>query len=930
VTGEGRTVEAVSPREADVLEALGQHLTNAEIAEKLFISVRTVESHVSSLLRKFGAADRRELAHLARERGGGEDPRSPVPVALSEAAARGTFAGRDLELGQLQAEFDRVVAQQRRQLVLVVGEAGIGKTRLVAEAALALEERAGSIGFGRCDAEALTPYQPFVEALDDLTAALPPEEVERVAPVLGVLVPSLAAAVDADRPVPEPLDPSAARQQLFEAFARTIAALPQPLVLVIDDLHWADRSTLSLLRHVVRSTRRSPVLVAASVRPEGLRPETPLAELLSELEPSEAASQMAVGPLSVEHVEKLALHDFPATAALAAKACSRSGGNPFLVRELLRHLSETGATSIDSVPPQLREIVARRIARQDPRLIQVLTAGALAGESFRFGIAARAAGEDPRDLLGAVEAASLAGFVSEITDQDDQYRFSHALVRDALMQRLTSSRRLHLHLRLAEEWERSGADAARARIAYHRHAALPEGDPRAAAAAASAAAEDATRAVGYAEAAELRSAGMDALELVGDRAAHAEQRLARADALTRAGDADAARADLRVVARYATEAGNGRLLARAALGVGETGAVWGADHELVELLQAALETLDDGDAALRARVRARLALARYYSAAPDVRADLGRMAERDARASGDMEALAWVLLARHDAEWGPGVEDRIETAGKILALGDELGDPELQLRGCGLLVTDLLERGDAAGSRRATGRHAELATTLNQAVHQRDAVLWRATWDLLEGRFDDFLAASEEARELGKAAGIESTEDIYWIHRQALAYERQEALTGDLIDAHHRLIKERSHVPAWRTALCGVYASIGDRAAARQLFDELAANGFDSIPRDLVWLNAVTWLAEACVYLGDADRAPLLIRELEPFADRVVVVDRSIYCKGAVSGYLGRLAAICDRPDDARRWLTQALTRHEEMGAPVLRQRTVDALAAFG
>ncbi|HEX6311561.1 MAG TPA: AAA family ATPase [Acidimicrobiia bacterium] len=922
--------EEISPREADVLDALAAHLTNAEIAERLFISVRTVESHVSSLLRKLGASDRRELARLAGEREPSGTAGTPVPDALAEAASRGTFAGRDDELRQIESVFVRTVGEGRRHLLLLVGEAGIGKSRLLAEAGLALDDRAGAIGFGRCDAEALVPYQPFVEILEELEPFVPGDALDRVAPVLGALVPAFGAGPTGDADTLVPLDPSTARQQLFEAFERVLAALPQPLLFVIDDLQWADRSTLSLLRNLVRAARRSPLLVAASVRPEGLSPETPLAEVVSELESAEVVSQIDLGGLSVEGVESMVSHDFPATADLAAEAWQRTGGNPFLVRELLRHLAETGVTSIESVPPQLREIVARRVARQDARLVQVLTAGALAGESFRFGIVARAAGEDPLDLLGAVEAARLAGLITEVADQRDQYRFSHALVRDALVQRVASSRRLHLHLRLAEELERSGSEAARSRIAYHRHAALPEGDPRAAAAAASDAAERAMQGVGYAEAAELRSAAMDALELLGDRPASAEQRLARADALTRAGDAGAARRDLFAVAKYASETGDGVLLARAALGVGETGPVWGADPELVELLLAALDALADADAPLRARVRARLALARYYTAPPEVRAELSRLAEADARDSGDSEALAWVLLARHDAEWGPsGVEGRIETAGKILDLGHELDHRELQLRGYGLLVTDLLECGDAAGARAAAASHATLAETLNQPVHQRDVVLWRATWDLLEGRFEEFELASEEARELGKAAGIESADDIYWIQQGALVSERRDTATGALIDASERLVRERAHVPAWRAALSAVYVMGDDRPAATRTFDELAADGFASLPRDLVWLNAITWLADVCVYLGDARRARVLIAELEPFADRVAVVDRSIYCKGAVSGYLGRLAAVCDRDEDARRWLEAARARHEQMGAPLLRRRSEDALAAL-
>lgn len=158
----------VTLREAEVLEALASRLTNAEIAERLFISVRTVESHVSALLRKLGAPNRRSLSDLAREVFADRTAAIRLPGVLADACDLGTFVGRDAELRQLCGLFEQVRARGRRRLSLVAGEAGIGKTRLAAEVSARCQQRGGGVICGRCDEEVLVPFQAFVDAVRPL------------------------------------------------------------------------------------------------------------------------------------------------------------------------------------------------------------------------------------------------------------------------------------------------------------------------------------------------------------------------------------------------------------------------------------------------------------------------------------------------------------------------------------------------------------------------------------------------------------------------------------------------------------------------------------------------------------------------------------------------------------------------------------------
>jgi DNA-binding CsgD family transcriptional regulator len=915
----------VTQREAEVLESLGARLTNAEIAENLYLSVRTVESHVSSLLRKLGADDRRSLSALARETLASPHEQPPLPTPLSDLIARDLFVGREAQLDVLGRDLDDARQSKRRHIVLVTGEAGIGKSRLVAEFAVSAHAQGVAICFGRCEEEALAPYQPFIDAVEGLLPHVPTAVAKRAAPALAPLLPRLLPPPELAA-VPSASDePGLARHRVFEAFDAVLSGVPMTLMVVVDDLHWADRSTLLLLRHLLRHSDRSTMLVAATARREGMDPGSGLGDLLAEVERDQEVPELRLDGLRVEHIAEL-VEGRSAAQAVAQDTWIRTGGNPFLVHQLLRHFDESGEMPGHAkLPQQVRDIVTRRLARLDPGLVEILTAGAVSGEAFRLGVAARALRKEPERLLDMVQTAVAAGVVTEVPGRPDSYRFTHALVRDALEQHLTTSRRAHLHVRLAEQLERLGAEHHLAEIAHHRHSGLPEGEPARATSACRRAAAQALELLAYERAAEFCTMALDAVDAGGGNDTdRLEALLARGDARLRAGDAEGGRGDFLAAGGLARHVGDAPRWGLAALGVGETSAIWGDDPELITNLEGALAALSDRELALRARVRARLAQALYYSAPAERRAMLSDAAVGEARDSGDPAALAWVLSARHVARWGPGdLEARIVTAEEIVRLARELGDDKLELLGLGWLVVDRLERGDVAGCDDAHARHGELAARLRQLSHRRDSEMWAAMRAMLAGQLDEAGESIERARDLGEAAHDPNAETIWWIQRYWLGCEREEAAAlEELVAPYEALTARYPQAPAWRAALAMLHSRLGDATAARKVFDQLKPDGFAGLPRDVVYVNALTYLAEACHFLGDAGAARTLLGLLEPFTGRVAIIDRALACKGSIDRHLGLLAATAGDRDMATNRLRAALAQHEQMGAVLLAART--------
>lgn len=405
----------------------------------------------------------------------------PALAAPAAAGGRGTFVGRERELGALRAHVAEAAAG-RGGVVLVRGEPGIGKTRLLAELASAARAGGACVLTGRCPEGGALPFHPFAEALgrhgDD-----------------GDDDPAVAALVPAGAPASpsEGLRPDELRTRLLDAVARRVVALAAtaPLVLLLDDLHWADSGTVAMLRHTARVTAREPVLVVVAYRGEEVDARHPLTDALGALRSEAECRELRLSGIDGAALACL-LGDTagaPVAAELVAAVRAETDGNPFLAREIVRHLHDDGVLRPDgegrlgtdlplaAVPEGVRQVIARRRARLPARAGRLLDAAAGIEGPFPFEPVRAVAGLDDAEALAALDDLLGVGLVVPDT-RPDRYDFTHALIRHAVHRELNPSRRLRLHRDLAaalEDARRVGVRVAAAEVAtqYHRAAGLP-------------------------------------------------------------------------------------------------------------------------------------------------------------------------------------------------------------------------------------------------------------------------------------------------------------------------------------------------------------------------------------------------------------------------------------------------------------------------
>ena len=409
-------------------------------------------------------------------------PRSGTAGAATGPAPVAPFVGREAELEVLAAAWDRA-AGGARHLVVVTGEAGIGKSRLTSEAARRVATEGGRVLFGRCDREAIVPYQPVVEALDAYVAAtpsdeLPPLDDESLAELAAVL-PSLAAPRRAVAPD--------GRARLFGAVTDLVAAAAKerPLLVVLDDLQWADDDTLLLLRHLLRRAGHAPVLVVAISRDHDLDPGHALGDVVHALDRDGWVRRLPLRGLAEADVRQLlaltgAGADAAGRAAMARRLVAETAGNPFLLTELLRSGLAT-APGEGAIPPGVQHLVTARLAGLDPGATELVRTAAVAGSRFDLDVVAEASDLDGPAVLDALDAALASGLVGEVSP--DHYEFIHDIVRRTLVEGMSGARRRAVHGRLAAAIERLRAHALDAHVAVLAHhsseGAGPAGDLRA-------------------------------------------------------------------------------------------------------------------------------------------------------------------------------------------------------------------------------------------------------------------------------------------------------------------------------------------------------------------------------------------------------------------------------------------------------------------
>jgi DNA-binding CsgD family transcriptional regulator/tetratricopeptide (TPR) repeat protein len=641
--------------------------------------------------------------------------------------------GRDRELTGVMLLLDDALAGGGR-LVLCTGEAGIGKTRLAEEVAASAAARGVPVAWARApDRDSMPPYglwqlvldEPAVRGADD-----GPSGVGLWSRVFGDAERSvLADSADSG---------SAQRFAMFAEVRRRLAqaARPSGLLLVLDDLQWADEASAVLLADVVRQLRGTHILVFATYR-ESAAPGDTSPGLLPRLSADANTDRVDLRGLPSSAVRDMLLAaGLPALPDQAGEVHTETGGNPFLVRELARMLAEQGRGG--PVPGRVAEATAHRLAQlSDPARALVQTA-AVAGNNFSAGVVARILDVPVLALLGPLDECRAAGFVVA-GDRRGDHRFSHALVRSAVAAGLSAAKQRRLHAAAADAIEalyEGQLDLHLAEVARHRVEASLPGDRADAVAACAAAAGVAAQSLAFEEAVRLYRQALSVGEGEIGENDRSRLELALAEALHRSGDLAGSQETAAGVGRRAERRRDRGLLARTAL-VMEASGVPEWDGEICRICEQALagENLPDG---LRARVSSRYAQALVYRGEYDRAAQVSRDALAAAGLAGDPVALVDALRARQLACCAPdGVAERAVLASRMLEAADAAGSAWLELWGRLWRIDTLFETGQLRSVRGELADLEGCVERLPGPLARWHFVETSATLALATGRFSE-------------------------------------------------------------------------------------------------------------------------------------------------------------------------------------------------
>jgi DNA-binding SARP family transcriptional activator/tetratricopeptide (TPR) repeat protein len=796
------------------------------------------------------------------------------------------FVGRRAELERLLASWAGVQTHRDRRIVLVAGEPGVGKTRLAHQFGAAALAASAIVLVGRCSEEPLAPFEPFAEAL------------------------ARAGLVDALQP--DDTGDTGARLRLFAAVDSALSDLAAgtPLLLIIDDLHWADHATLLLTTFLLRSSRSGPLLVLGTYRDTEVGRRTPLTAALAELRRSGAADRIDLHGLTLDDVAALTASVL-GSSELSPRVHSRTGGNAFFVEEVLRELSESGP---QTVPESVRHAVGLRLSRMSDDANELIAAAAILGLEHDVRALQATAGLEPDAAEPALDELLRARLLRP-TAIPHRCEFTHALVREAVHDECNVLRRTRLHQRAAAALAALGEDRHVEEIATHLFEAASAADARRAAEMLVRAGHRALDRLAYEDAGERFDRALEALELAGADDASGPVLLARGDALLRAGEPERARASFSAARAVALRSGDHSLLGQAALGFAGLGiTIIDLDTQAIARLEEALERVEDS--ALRSRIQARLAVEHYYGPDRARSEELSADAVATARASGDASALAAALGSRHVALWRPDrLDERLRVAAEMITAAREVGDRHAELQALNWRITDLFEAGDMPTWREEVGRHTRLAEELRLPAFQWYTPLWAAVEAMLAGRQDDAERLASTAEEAGMRAGDRNAELFAGMVRVCDKLQRQafEELPLDFLEDK---IASSPAGPAYRGSYAWALAGLGETERARSELDAAMTwpHAFDAN-----WLSLQAECAEASVLLDDSTHARVLYERLAPYAGRPATAGRAAWSSGAIDRLLGALAALLGRRTDAVRHLEDAIRINDTLGCTVWR-----------
>ncbi|MGH4025155.1 MAG: ATP-binding protein [Pseudonocardiaceae bacterium] len=855
-------------------------------------------------------------------------PPLPLPLGLAADAARG-FVSRRRELEAAE----RMVADPERQrlgVLLILGEPGIGKTRLAAEIATRVHAAGGVVLFGRCDEELSIPYQPFLEALRWHVRHLPDLELaDRMGDAPGELsrlVPEIRGRLIGAEPSPS-TSAEIEQHRLFEGVRAWLAAAGggRSLVVVLDDVHWATRPTISLLGHVARSAEPARALVVCTARDTSPDSNEALAALVEDLSRRGTPCQrLGLSGLDVEAVAELIASvegrsPGDRLSPLAGELHGETAGNPLYLDALLDALPDKRTGQRSELPVTLAESISRRVGRLPKAAIELLRVASVAGLDFELSVVAGAAGCKELDALEVIEGAQEAGLIQEA--DINRYRFRHALVRSALRDGLSRSRRARLHGAVGEALETVHADQLdeyAAALAHHFSEAVAVGGAPKAYRYRLLAAERASH-LSYDEAVEAYGQALELLDQVDgtDPLARCQVLFAQGEAQRRCGDLHGSRITLRRAADEATARQAPELRAQAAIAFEETSMLLGSSAESLALLEPADAALPAGATRLQALTAASLSRAYRYAGRLD---ECGERSQEARALAGQLDdpVTSVTVLTRTSPSYFTIADAAMAAVQwmEVVKRAREIGDDESCLSGTHFALWATAQLGDLALFDQLFSDYTRLTEQVRQPTWSIPRQLYRSLRAFLDGDLEGAEARLEEAERLWECLGW-AREGLYAVGMFAI--RREQGRLTELATALRTLVRLNPPTAIWGPGLAALYAELGMLDEASCEFERLSAQYFSGLPVDGSQELCISLLAEVCNALGDAGRAPGLIELLLPCEGRLLVFPMSAVCLGPADRLLGMLASTSGRGQDAERWHHAGLELAEHIDSPLWR-----------
>jgi class 3 adenylate cyclase/DNA-binding CsgD family transcriptional regulator/tetratricopeptide (TPR) repeat protein len=865
------------------------------------------------------------------------DP-TPTAVAATRTAPRPSnlFVGRQQELTQLTKALDSA-RQGRGRVVLLAGSGGIGKTRLAQQLAALAEPQGVPVLWGRCLEEpGAPPYWPWRQLIRSYLRGGSDDDPARtlgadLADIAGI-VPEVAEQFGVPPRQAEAGDSAQSRFRLFDAvtgFWRR-AAQRVPLLLIFEDLHFADATSLRLFGFLANEIDDSRLLLLGTYRDTELSRQHPLFETLAELARASAFQRLELAGLSSRETEEFlaAASGATASARWVSALHARTEGHPLFLEETLRLMLEgRGALDIDpvdgdprlltTIPSGVREVIGKRLNRLSPTASRLLSIAACIGRTFELQLLARLEVDKSEDeILDGLEEA-LAVHLIEAVPQSHQFRFSHALIRETLYDEMLGLRRSRLHLRIAEILEqRHDADDAMAlaQLAYH----FSEAGPGAAAKAldyARRSAEHAAQLLAFEEAARLYRLALQLQQqhFARDAALRCGLLLGLGRAEMSLGAGEPARAAYWEAAELARNHGLPEPFAQAAVGFERSNRYTASSGEPSVALLLEAVALHQADDPMRVELLANLCRAYVYSDRADEAKQAHRRAVALAREIGDPRALAIALSSIATAIYWPELlQQRLSAAKEAWALAEDVDVPLIHEDLLPFHLLDLMRVGDVPALRRLSEHGLQLTTRSLSLYDQAICQHLEAVVALGEGRFDDAEAWANKALATGRRVAQAQAVTAYGT--QMFCLRREQGRLREALPMLQHFVRTTPKSQTWQPGLALLYAELDMRAECQAEFDNLPWKRVTTAPSAAGTMTVLMFAAEMCVYLGDAARAALLYPSLKGHAGANLVADTPGPCLGSADRLLGSLCRVMGQWQEAERHFEAALALDRQSG----------------